>query len=153
MRAVLNIGGFSNLSLLCPGKPTHGFDCGPGNALMDAWIQRHLSQPYDRNGDWAASGTTDQGLLGDMLRDSFFTTRGPKSTGRERFNLEWLERMLAGREHLQPEAVQATLLELTARSIAESLVGSQPGTQDLLVCGGGAHNLVLMRRLQALLPP
>ena len=88
-----------------------------------------------------------------MLRDSFFTTRGPKSTGRERFNLEWLERMLAGREHLQPEAVQATLLELTARSIAESLVGSQPGTQDLLVCGGGAHNLVLMRRLQALLPP
>ena len=152
VRAVLNIGGFSNLSLLCPGKPTHGFDCGPGNALMDAWIQRHLSQPYDRNGDWAASGTTDQGLLGDMLRDSFFTTRGPKSTGRERFNLEWLERMLAGREHLQPEAVQATLLELTARSIAESLVGSQPDTQDLLVCGGGAHNLVLMRRLQALLP-
>lgn len=152
IRAVLNIGGFSNLSLLTPGNPSHGFDCGPGNVLMDAWIQRHRSLAFDRNGDWAASGAVDQDLLAVMLNEDFFTTRGPKSTGRELFNLGWLDTHLVKHKHLRPESVQATLLELTAISIADSLMAAQPGTQDLFVCGGGAHNATLMQRLQTLLP-
>lgn len=152
VRAVLNIGGFSNLSILHPDNPTHGFDCGPGNVLMDAWIGRHKGLTYDRNGDWAATGIVDEDLLTLMLNEDFFKTQGPKSTGRELFNLAWLDRLLAERKDLQPENVQATLLELTARSIAESLIATQLGVQELLVCGGGARNAALMRRLQALLP-
>jgi len=152
VRGVLNIGGFSNLSLLYPGATTRGFDCGPGNVLLDAWIQRHQGQPYDRQGGWAASGHVDERLLAQLLSDSFFATQGPKSTGRELFNLPWLDAHLASCLHIAPEDVQATLLELTARSICDSLLAAQPDTQDLLVCGGGAHNTALMQRLQALLP-
>lgn len=151
-RAILNIGGFSNLSLLHPQSITHGFDCGPGNVLLDAWIQRHLDQPYDTNGDWALSGHVDHSLLAKLLGDRFFTAQGPKSTGRELFNLSWLDAQLEAYPDIAPENVQATLLELTARSICDSLLIAQPGTQDVLVCGGGAHNTTLMSRLQALLP-
>lgn len=152
VRAVLNIGGFSNLSLLSPGKATRGFDCGPGNVLLDAWIQRHHDRPYDRNGDWASSGRVDTELLATLLSDNFFATQGPKSTGRELFNLSWLDARLASYPGVPPEDVQATLLELTARSICDSLSATQPETQDVLVCGGGAHNGALMNRLQALMP-
>ncbi len=152
VRAILNIGGFSNLSILYPGNPTHGFDCGPGNVLMDAWIQRHKCLAYDRNGDWATTGIVDEDLLTLMLNEDFFKTQGPKSTGRELFNLAWLDRLLAERKDLQPADVQATLLELTARSIAESLIATQLNVEELLVCGGGAHNAALMRRLQVLAP-
>ncbi len=152
VRAVLNIGGFSNLSLLYPGKATRGFDCGPGNVLLDAWIQRHQDQQYDRNGDWASSGHVSIQLLAELLSDDFFTAQGPKSTGRELFNLSWLDARLASCPNVAPEDVQATLLELTARSICDSLLATQPETQDVLVCGGGAHNTALMHRLQALLP-
>ncbi|MCQ4322694.1 anhydro-N-acetylmuramic acid kinase [Stutzerimonas stutzeri] len=152
LRAVLNIGGFSNLSLLRPGTATRGFDCGPGNVLLDAWIQRHKNQPYDQNGDWASSGDVDVDLLGRLLSDGFFAAQGPKSTGRELFNLPWLDAHLAAYPNLAPKDVQATLLELTARSIADSLLAAQPGTQDLLVCGGGTHNAALMQRLKSLLP-
>ncbi len=151
-RAVLNIGGFSNLSILYPGNPTHGFDCGPGNVLMDAWIGRHKGMAYDRNGHWAATGIVDEDLLTSMLNEAFFKAQGPKSTGRELFNLTWLDRLLAEREDLQPENVQATLLELTARSIVESLIATQLDVEELLVCGGGAHNAALMQRLQGQLP-
>lgn len=151
VRAVLNIGGFSNLSILSPGKPTLGFDCGPGNVLMDAWIQRHKGLAFDRDGRWAATGRVDEGLLTLLLGEHFFKDRGPKSTGRELFNLEWLDKQLAT-QSLAPEDVQATLLELTARSIAESLNAIQSRAQSVLVCGGGAHNAVLMQRLQSLLP-
>lgn len=151
-RAVLNIGGFSNLSLLSPGQPSYGFDCGPGNVLMDAWVWRHMAQPFDRNGDWAAQGTVVQPLLDAMLAEEFFTTKGPKSTGRELFNPAWLDEHLARYEAMRPEDVQATLLELTASSICDSLMAAQPDTEELLVCGGGAHNQALMHRLQALLP-
>lgn len=151
-RAVLNIGGFSNLSLLQPGEATRGFDCGPGNVLMDSWIRRHLEQPYDRDGAWAATGQVHAQLLDRLLSDDFFATKGPKSTGRELFNLNWLDAHLADLPTILAEDVQATLLELTARSICESLIASQPDTQDLLVCGGGAHNYALMSRLAALLP-
>lgn len=152
LRAVLNIGGFSNLSLLRSGAATRGFDCGPGNVLLDAWIQRHQNQPYDRNGDWASSGHVDVRLLAQLLSDDFFAAQGPKSTGRELFNLPWLDAHLAAHPAIAPEDVQATLLELTARSIVDSLLAAQPETQDVLVCGGGAHNAALMQRLQALLP-
>lgn len=151
VRAVLNVGGFSNLSLLSPGQPVRGFDCGPGNVLLDTWIQVQRGQPFDRDGAWAASGNLDASLLRAMLDDEFFSRQGPKSTGRELFNLPWLEQHLSGRT-LLAEDVQATLLELTARSISEALERGQPDTQELLVCGGGAHNTALMRRLQALQP-
>ncbi|MBT8769116.1 anhydro-N-acetylmuramic acid kinase [Metapseudomonas boanensis] len=152
LRAVLNVGGFSNLSLIEPGKAVHGFDCGPGNVLMDAWICLQTGEKYDREGRWAASGTVQQVLLDTLFADTFFATQGPKSTGRELFNLGWLQSHLARLPIFRPEDVQATLLELTARSIVDALKAAQTGTNDLLVCGGGAHNLQLMQRLAALLP-
>ncbi|NBF05220.1 anhydro-N-acetylmuramic acid kinase [Pseudomonas sp. Fl5BN2] len=151
-RAVLNIGGFSNLSLIEIAKPVSGFDCGPGNVLLDAWVQAQRGERFDRNGQWAASGQPDQTLLQSLLSDPFFATKGPKSTGREVFNLEWLQRHLAQHDAIPAEDVQATLLELTAMTIIESLQSAQSDTQELLVCGGGAHNTTLMNRLAALLP-
>lgn len=151
-RAVLNVGGFSNLSLIETAKPVAGFDCGPGNVLLDAWIQTQRAETFDRNGQWAASGQLDQALLKTLLSDPFFATQGPKSTGREVFNLQWLNQHLAQHPAIPAENVQATLLELTALTIVDSLLAAQVGTQELLVCGGGAHNGTLMRRLSALLP-
>ncbi len=150
--AVLNIGGFSNLSLIAPQQPVRGFDCGPGNILLDAWINRHQSKHFDQNGDWAASGTLNQALLSRLLSDPFFANQGPKSTGRELFNMLWLESHLSLIAPLPPEDVQRTLLELTAHSIVQSLLQAQPNTQQMLVCGGGAHNRTLMQRMQQLLP-
>lgn len=150
-RAILNVGGFSNLSLLETGKPARGFDCGPGNVLMDAWIHHHSGQSYDRDGAWAASGQVQEPLLHALLGDPFFQTTGPKSTGRELFNLPWLMQQRDTQPGYRPEDVQATLLELTATSIAASLRQAQPHCSELLVCGGGAHNKALVGRLQALL--
>ncbi|WP_417663094.1 anhydro-N-acetylmuramic acid kinase [Pseudomonas sp.] len=151
-RAVLNIGGFSNLSLIEANSHVHGFDCGPGNVLLDAWIQRQQQQSYDRNGAWAASGQVQPDLFKALYGDAFFQTSGPKSTGRELFNLAWLEQQLKALPSYSPEDVQATLLELTAQSIVDSLQAAQANTQELLVCGGGAHNSALMQRLDQLLP-
>lgn len=151
-RAVLNIGGFSNLSLIEPERAVHGFDCGPGNVLLDIWVQQHRGERFDRDGAWAASGICNDALLQAMLGDAFFQSRGPKSTGRELFNLPWLQRHLATLPGIAPEDVQRTLLELTAHSIVDSLQHAQQNTEQLLVCGGGAHNGALMNRLQALLP-
>lgn len=151
-RAVLNVGGFSNLSLIESNRPVHGFDCGPGNVLLDAWIGACRGETYDRNGTWAASGTVQPALLDCLLAAPYFAGQGPKSTGRELFNLPWLETHLATLPALRPEDVQRTLLELTARSIVDSLQLAQAGTAELLVCGGGAHNGALMQRLQQLLP-
>ncbi|MBG7023207.1 anhydro-N-acetylmuramic acid kinase [Pseudomonas aeruginosa] len=151
-RAILNIGGFSNVSLLAPGKPVRGFDCGPGNVLMDAWIHFRRGEHFDRGGAWAASGRVNDDLLATLLADEFFATRGPKSTGRERFNLAWLQERLADHPILPAEDVQATLLELSARSISESLLDAQPECEEVLVCGGGAFNAALMARLAALMP-
>ncbi|WP_252273403.1 anhydro-N-acetylmuramic acid kinase [Pseudomonas subflava] len=150
--AVLNVGGFSNLSLIDPGQAVRGFDCGPGNVLLDAWIGKIRGESFDRDGAWAASGTTNEALLRHLLGDPYFAGQGPKSTGRELFNLPWLEGHLAAAPEMEPADIQRTLLELTARSIVDSLQQAQSGTAELLVCGGGAHNGALMRRLQELLP-
>ncbi|WDU62758.1 anhydro-N-acetylmuramic acid kinase [Pseudomonas poae] len=151
-RAVLNVGGFSNLSLIETGKPVAGFDCGPGNVLLDAWIHLQRGEHFDRDGHWAASGTIEPQLLNALLGDPFFLTKGPKSTGREVFNLQWLQQHLSQLPAFAPQNVQATLLELTALTISESLQTAQGQTETLLVCGGGAHNGTLMSRLAALLP-
>lgn len=150
--AVLNIGGFSNISILGAGEPIRGFDCGPGNVLLDAWIQRCRGLPYDHDGRWAASGDANDRLLLDMLNAPYFERTGPKSTGRELFNLDWLEHLLLKHPGIREEDVQATLLELTARSIGNALLNNKVLAGDLLVCGGGAHNGALMQRLAQLLP-
>lgn len=151
-RAILNVGGFSNLTLLAPQQPVRGFDCGPGNVLLDAWIRRQSGEAFDRDGTWAASGIVARPLLQQLLDDDYFALRGPKSTGREHFNLAWLLDHLQHHPALDAVDVQATLLELTARSIVEALEDSLPEAEELLVCGGGAHNRRLMQRLAELLP-
>ena len=151
-RAVLNVGGFSNLSLIETGKPVAGFDCGPGNVLLDAWIHQQQGVTFDRDGQWAAAGKVEPLLLNALLSDPFFLTQGPKSTGREVFNLPWLQQHLGQLPTFKAQDIQATLLELTAQTIVESLKTAQPQSETLLVCGGGAHNTTLMNRLAAMLP-
>lgn len=148
--AVLNLGGISNISLLHQDGRTLGFDCGPANCLMDAWIARHQSLAFDRDGAWAAGGQVLPELLRALLAEPFFALAPPKSSGRDLFNLDWLTRHLSGKE--EPQDVQATLLKLSALTCAEALLKSADSVKELLVCGGGALNGALMRRLQALLP-
>jgi len=149
-RAVLNIGGIANLTMLPTSDDTVGFDCGPGNCLLDAWTRRHLHKGYDHNGLWASKGQVDPGLLKRLLDDSYFSLTPPKSTGLEYFNMNWLEASLV-ESNLAAGIVQTTLVELTALSIANSLPES-PAIDRLLVCGGGAKNAFLMRRIAAALP-
>lgn len=149
-RAIVNIGGISNLTSLPPNAATSGFDCGPGNLLMDAWCLQHLGKPYDDNGAWAASGKVLPALLEILLNEPFFSRPPPKSSGRDLFNLSWLQDKLKGGE--AAEDVQATLLELTCRTIAQALREYCPGTKEIYLCGGGAHNHTLHKRLAALLP-
>ncbi len=150
-RMVLNIGGIANLSLLFPGLPVRGYDTGPGNMLMDAWIWRQKGQPYDKDARWASTGSVIRPLLQQMLSDPWFARPAPKSTGREYFNYGWLERQLAHFPGLSGSDVQATLAELTAVSIAEQVLLSG-GCERLLVCGGGGRNPLVMARLASLLP-
>lgn len=149
---VLNIGGIANVSVLKPGGDVIGYDTGPGNVLMDGWCQRHIGQAYDSNGDWARSGELDTALLTTLLSDDYFAKPAPKSTGREWFNLPWLDNKLAAHDASAID-VQRTLCELTARSIAKDVQCFAQGPEpELLVCGGGAQNALLMERLQSLLP-
>ena len=151
--AVLNIGGISNISILgADPENILGFDCGPGNALMDTWCQRHTGQAYDAQGAWAASGEVDEALLADLQSDPYFSKPPPKSTGRDLFNTAWLGQKLAARKDASPVNVQTTLTELTAWACADSIRKSSPSCQTLIVCGGGALNQELMRRLQHRLP-
>jgi anhydro-N-acetylmuramic acid kinase len=149
-RVILNIGGIANLTDLPPGKKTTGFDSGPGNLLLDAWIARHQGKAYDKNGDWSARGKIIPALLQRLLAEPFFAAAPPKSTGRDLFNLAWLERHLNGEE--KPEDVQATLLALTGDSIAVAVQRFCAGTREIYVCGGGAHNTALLSHLQQALP-
>ena len=153
-RIVLNIGGIANITVLGAGDgaPLGGFDTGPGNTLMDAWALRHLGRPLDERGRWAASGSVNQALLAQCLADPYFQRPPPKSSGREYFSLQWLEDKL--REcgtTPTPADVQATLCELSARSMAEAVLTHAPGTRRILICGGGLHNDQLVERLRALL--
>jgi anhydro-N-acetylmuramic acid kinase len=150
--AVLNIGGISNLSVLGPDGAVTGFDCGPGNALMDYWCQSHTGQPYDAQGAWAASGQVAPALLAALLAEPFLSALPPKSTGRDLFNPAWLSARLPSAVGATPEDVQATLTEFTALACADHLVRHGAGSKTLVVCGGGALNDHLMQRLQALLP-
>jgi anhydro-N-acetylmuramic acid kinase len=149
-RVIVNIGGISNLTNLSPITPTSGFDCGPGNLLMDAWCMQHIDKPYDANGDWAATGTVLPELLLKMLAEPFFALPPPKSSGRDLFNMDWLTSLLNGNEAACD--VQATLLKLTCASIADSILEQCDGAQEIYLCGGGAHNLTLRKLLAALLP-
>ncbi len=152
-QAVLNLGGIGNLTLLDGHGGVGGFDCGPGNVLLDLWCERHHGLPFDDAGDWAATGTVDERLLRRLLAEPFFDRAPPKSTGRDLFDEDWLDAALAdAAPRLRPENVQATLAELTARSVAQSLRRHQPDARGLLVCGGGALNRHLMTRLADLLP-
>ena len=149
--AVLNIGGISNLSVL-DGEQILGFDCGPGNALMDYWCQQHTGQPFDADGAWAASGSVQPDLLAALLNEPFLTKAPPKSTGRDLFNPGWLAAKLQGFAGLRPVDVQATLAELTASANATCASSYGKNSNQLIVCGGGALNGQLMRRIQAALP-
>ncbi|MFD1804930.1 anhydro-N-acetylmuramic acid kinase [Pasteurella oralis] len=150
---VLNIGGISNISCLLPNEEVIGYDTGPGNTLLDAWIEKHQGKAYDKDAVWAKSGTVNQALLQDLLAEPFFALPPPKSTGRELFNLAWLNKKLEKHTALQPQDVQATLVELTAQSIVAQLNQIQTDLpRYLLVCGGGMKNTLLMTRLAVLLP-
>ncbi len=157
-RLVLNLGGFANLTLLPPAQDPRaplGFDSGPANALLDAWHARHRGGRFDADGAWAASGRVDQALLQRLLAEPFFHLPPPRSTGRERFHLEWLASHLTGKE--RPEDVQATLAELTAASVSLAVEMARerlqaPSATRLYPCGGGAHNRDLLGRLARRLP-
>jgi anhydro-N-acetylmuramic acid kinase len=153
---VLNIGGISNLSILQPGGTTLGFDCGPGNALMDMWCQQHTGAPYDAGGAWGAGGTVNPALLRSLLAEPYFALPAPKSTGRDLFNREWLNKHLTAFPTEKPQNIQKTLVELTASPIAVDIRSyennSNSKLDELIVCGGGAFNTDLVQRLQALLP-
>jgi anhydro-N-acetylmuramic acid kinase len=149
---VLNVGGISNLTLLRADGSMLGFDCGPGNSLMDAWCAQHIGDAYDADGAWAASGTLLPELLQRMLAEPYFDRAPPKSTGRDLFNMPWLDGHLRGSRGAKPQDVQATLAELAAHACAADVLRHEPKLGRLFVCGGGALNGHLMRRLRALLP-
>jgi anhydro-N-acetylmuramic acid kinase len=151
---VLNVGGISNVSLLWADGRSGGFDCGPGNCLMDGWIHRHQGAAYDASGQWAAQGQVQTKLLDALLAEPYFRQAPPRSTGRDLFHLDWLDgRVAAYAPRASAVNVQATLLELSALCVLDSLVAFAPGAwRELLVCGGGAFNDTLLKRLQELLP-
>ena len=172
-RAVVNIGGIANVSLLAPGETVHGHDTGPGNLLLDLWCERHTGAPYDRDGAWGARGQVLPALLGQLLDEPYFRMAPPKSTGRDLFHAGWLEARLAGADGhaaggagpatpsttgaarpaatADPADVQATLAELTAVTISRACAEFR--ADEVFICGGGARNLLLMQRLAALCAP
>jgi len=154
-RVVCNIGGISNISVLPDNRgAVIGFDCGPGNALLDYWIGQHRGLPFDSNGEWAASGRVDEALLADCLADPYFSAPPPKSTGRDLFHPGWLAARLDPfrSRPLAPADVQATLAALTAEAIARDVRQHAPAARCVIVCGGGARNGFIMQRLAEALP-
>ena len=157
-RAVVNLGGIANVSVLDAsdagtGEPL-GFDCGPANGLLDAWARRHLEAPLDEGGRWAAAGVVHRPLLERMLADPYFARPAPKSTGRGYFDEGWIDRQIGSLgEPVNPADVQRTLCELCAATVARSIDDHGAGTQEVYLCGGGVHNRTLAERLGALLAP
>lgn len=151
-RVVANIGGISNLTLLAPGQITTGFDTGPGNILLDAWILQQRGLNFDAGGLWAASGELHHPLLERMMADPYLQQPAPKSTGRERFHSEWLQQHLDALPSYAPADVQRTLLEFTARSLCLGIEQFNQPVDEVLLCGGGARNDLLLQRIRDLLP-
>lgn len=148
--ALVNIGGISNITFINVEHPTRGWDVGPGNCLMDAWIAKHQGKPFDANGSWAQQGTVIQSLLDALLADSFIQLTAPKSIGKEYFSLSWLESHL--KQDYKAVDVQKTLLAFTAHPIADAVTDMHQGVKELFLCGGGTHNLALKQMIQDLLP-
>ena len=147
-RVIVNIGGIANVSLLAPGEPVRGYDCGPGNALLDGWSERHTGAAYDAGGEWASGEAPDEALLARLLSEPYFAAPAPKSTGRELFNLAWLDSALARAPGAPgPRRVQSTLAQLTAETIARACEAFR--ADEVFACGGGVRNADLMRRLGA----
>ena len=157
-RAIVNLGGIANVSVLDPmdsemGGPL-GFDCGPANGLLDAWARRHLHAPLDQGGDWAARGVMHGRLLAQMLTDPYFSRPTPKSTGRGYFDEDWIDRQVQSvGEPVAPADVQRTLCELCAATVAQSIEAYGQGIEEVYFCGGGVHNRTLLDRLSARLAP
>jgi len=149
-RAIINIGGIANITYLAHDGETFGFDSGPGNMLLDAWAKQHLNRDFDANGDWAGSGSIIAPLLTDMLTDAYFSVTPPKSTGRDLFNSDWLNKHLHHKDY-QPNDVAHTLVALTAHSIHNALEAHCGAVDEIFLCGGGARNLLLTQHLQSLL--
>ncbi len=150
IRCVLNIGGVANLTVLADQVDTIGFDTGPGNSLMDAWIRKHRNEAFDRDGRWAGEGSVNTELLERFLSEPYFAYAPPKSTGFEQFNLGWIE--AHDTRSIAPGDVQATLCALSAITIADAVTDFAPDTADLLICGGGAHNPTLLHEIEIRLP-
>lgn len=149
-RVIVNIGGISNLTKLQPEQATSGFDCGPGNLLMDSWVKKHKNQAFDKDGSWASSGQVIPVLLENLLAENYFHAPPPKSCGRDLFNLPWLEKFLHGNEDTAD--VQATLLALTGHAISSAIQQYCLDAREIYLCGGGAHNQALITYLQQALP-
>lgn len=145
-RVIVNIGGIANITILPKNNPDNvmGFDTGPGNTLMDQWIERHKTVNYDKDGDWAKSGCANRKLLQSLKSDSYFADKAPKSTGKEYFSLEWLKQRVQTLSDYKVEDVQASLCHLTAETIGDAIRLYAPETERVLICGGGVHNRYLM---------
>ncbi len=152
-RAIVNIGGIANASFLEGTELRGGFDTGPGNTLLDHWIFRHRGEPYDVNGQWSAAGQIHQALLEKLLAHHYFHKTGPRSTGKEEFNLAWLDSHLVEFDNITSVDVQATLVELTSTSISRAIRSNPLIVSEIYVCGGGSHNSHLMQRLAEQLAP
>ena len=154
-QAVLNLGGIANVTLLAANGQVMGFDCGPGNVLLDLWCERYIGTAYDENGNWARGGNVNPHLLAVLLDEPFLLRQPPKSTGRDLFHSDWLDKQLTatrGDAPIEPRDVQATLAEFTCVVTKHAIQYALPAAKRLLVCGGGAFNAHLMQRLAALLP-
>jgi anhydro-N-acetylmuramic acid kinase len=150
-RVVCNLGGISNITVLNAAGGVRGFDCGPANALLDEWAQRHLGKPYDKNGHFAAGGQVHRPLLNALLDEPFFSQQPPKSTGRDLFNPSWLDARMQAFAGVAPADVQATLVALTAVTVAREIERHAPGVRAVYVCGGGARNPLLMQAIEGAL--
>jgi anhydro-N-acetylmuramic acid kinase len=154
-RVVCNLGGISNITILpaaALGLPVSGFDCGPGNALLDGWASRHLGKPYDDGGAWGAGGCVDDALLAALLSEPYFSRTPPKSTGRDLFHAAWLDAHLSAFPTVAPVDVQATLVALTAQCVANDVLRYAPDCRGFYACGGGTRNVALMQAIAARLP-
>jgi len=150
-RVILNLGGIANVSILNEDKVI-GFDTGPANCLIDLWIQNQLGEKFDKNGDWARSGTIHTELLNHFMNEDYFKLKAPKSTGKELFNLDWIKNKLVDFPNILNKDIQATITELTAKSIAEAIHLFATNTEAIYICGGGAFNSYLRERLSHYLP-